>query len=167
MEMDIEQRPKKTADRMQILTTLNENYLPRLQVLITSLGVNQPEDPADIWLMHSGIPQNALEPVSRQCRSYGFGFHPVEISSGAFLGAPASSQYPREMYYRLLAAEFLPESMRRILYLDPDILLINSAPPALGDGSDGTSLRGGRPYGENRAGKQHQSVPARHRSQLL
>ena len=115
MGMDIEQRPKKTADRIQILTTLNENYLPRLQVLITSLGVNQPEDPADIWLMHSGIPQNALEPVSRQCRSYCFGFHPVEISNVAFLGAPVSSQYPREMYYRLLAAEFLPESMHRIL----------------------------------------------------
>lgn len=90
----MEQQHKATEDRIQILTTLNENYLPRLQVLVTSLGVNQPDDPADIWLMHSGIPQNALEPVSRQCRSYGFGFHPVEISSDAFLGAPVSSQYP-------------------------------------------------------------------------
>lgn len=129
MEMDIKQRGKKTADRMQILTTLNENYLPRLQVMLASLAINQTEDPADIWLMHNGIPQDALEPVSRQCRSYGFGFHPVEISSGAFLGAPVSSQYPREMYYRLLAAQFLPENLHRILYLDPDILIINSLRP--------------------------------------
>jgi len=29
------------------------------------------------------------------------------------------------MYYRLLAFKFLPEELDRILYLDPDILVIN------------------------------------------
>ena len=28
------------------------------------------------------------------------------------------------MYYRLLAAEFLPETLDRVLYLDPDIIVI-------------------------------------------
>lgn len=33
------------------------------------------------------------------------------------------------MYYRLLAAEILPQDMERILYLDPDVLVINSLVP--------------------------------------
>lgn len=33
------------------------------------------------------------------------------------------------MYYRLLAPHLLPENLNRILYLDPDILVINSLRP--------------------------------------
>ena len=29
------------------------------------------------------------------------------------------------MYYRLLAAQLLPEDLDRVLYLDPDVLIIN------------------------------------------
>lgn len=125
----MEQNQKFLPNRIQILTTLNQNYLPRLQVLITSLHINQPGEQLDIWLMHSGIPEEALVPVSRQCQAFGFGFYPVEIDGSAFTDAPVSSQYPREMYYRLLSGQFLPERLHRILYLDPDILVINSLRP--------------------------------------
>ena len=60
----------RQADRIQILTTLNETYLPRLQVLLTSIRASQPEETADIWLMHSGIPQEDLEPVARNYNTY-------------------------------------------------------------------------------------------------
>lgn len=42
-----------------------------------------------------------------------------------FQNAPVSKQYPREMYYRLLAPRLLPKELKRVLYLDPDILVIN------------------------------------------
>ena len=119
----------RQADRIQILTTLNETYLPRLQVLLTSIRASQPEETADIWLMHSGIRREALDPVARQCGGMGYGFHPLMIDGAAFDDAPVSRQYPREMYYRLLAPFFLPEHLHRILYLDPDILVINPLRP--------------------------------------
>lgn len=119
----------RQTDRIQILTTLNETYLPRLQVLLTSIRASQPEEAADIWLMHSSIRREALDPVARQCGGMGYGFHPLMIDSTAFDGAPVSRQYPREMYYRLLAPFFLPEHLHRILYLDPDILVINPLRP--------------------------------------
>lgn len=110
------------TDRIQILTTLNENYLPRLQVLLTSLHISQRAEPADIWLIHSDIPEDAFAPVIRQCNRIGYHLYPVRIDSSTFTGAPVSRQYPCEMYYRLLAPMFLPETLHRILYLDPDIL---------------------------------------------
>lgn len=125
----MDQKENGSRGRMQILTTLNENYLPRLQVLLTSICVNQPDDPPDIWLIHSGISEEALLPVRRQCALFDFGFYPVKADESAFQGAPVSAQYPREMYYRLLAAQILPDDLDRILYLDPDILVINPLRP--------------------------------------
>ena len=45
------------------------------------------------------------------------------------MGLGLSFQYPREMYYRLLAPHLLPGEVRRILYLDPDTLVINPIRP--------------------------------------
>lgn len=118
-----------TSGRIQILTTMNSAYLPRLQVLLTSIHINQPAEKIDVWLMHSGIQEESLEPVTRQCQSFGYGFYPVLIDSSAFTGAPVSRQYPKEMYYRLLAPFFLPKELTRLLYLDPDILVINPLRP--------------------------------------
>lgn len=127
--ISMEQIKEKQQNRIQILTTLDQNYLPRLQVLLTSVYLNNPGEQADIWLMHSRIPAEALEPVSELCRLFGFGFSAVQIDGSSFQGAPVSRQYPKEMYYRLLASQFLPEDLHRIIYLDPDILVINSLRP--------------------------------------
>ncbi|MEB3364517.1 glycosyltransferase family 8 protein [Lactobacillus sp. R2/2] len=37
--------------------------------------------------------------------------------------------YPKEMYFRLLSSKILPADLHRIIYLDPDILVINSIVP--------------------------------------
>ena len=42
-------------DTISILATLDENYLPQLQVLLTSLYWNHPGDRIDLYLLQSGI----------------------------------------------------------------------------------------------------------------
>lgn len=116
-------------EEMNLLVTLDQNYLPPLQVLLTSLHVNQPQEPVALYLLHSGIPAAPLEQVGRQCGAFGFRFCPVRISGGLFRDAPVTKQYPQEMYYRLLAPHLLPREVHRALYLDPDILVINSLRP--------------------------------------
>ena len=112
-----------------LLTTLDERYLPQLQVLLTSLSVNDPGDTATLILLHSGIPEEKLSAVRRQCDAYGYAFDPIRVDDRLFQGAPVTRQYPKEMYYRLLAPHLLPESIRRVLYLDPDTLVINPIRP--------------------------------------
>lgn len=53
----------------------------------------------------------------------------MTVDSELFEGAPVTKQYPQEMYYRLLAAQLLPEGLHRVLYLDPDTLVINPLRP--------------------------------------
>ena len=67
-------------EEMNLLVTLDQNYLPPLQVLLTSLHVNQPQEPVALYLLHSGIPAAPLEQVGRQCGAFGIRFCPVRIS---------------------------------------------------------------------------------------
>ncbi|WP_295584943.1 glycosyltransferase family 8 protein [uncultured Oscillibacter sp.] len=115
-------------DTISLLTTLDERYLPQLQVLLTSLHVNNPGERFALHLLHSGIPRDALAGTARRCGAWGWDFFPAEVDGALFAGAPVSRQYPREMYYRLLAPRLLP-GVDRILYLDPDILVINPIRP--------------------------------------
>lgn len=114
---------------ISLLTTLNQNYIPQLRVLLASLSVNNPGDSFALYLLHSGIPEEALALVRRQCAGYGYGFYPVEVEDALFQDAPVTRQYPKEMYYRLLAARLLPQGLGRVLYLDPDTLVINPLRP--------------------------------------
>lgn len=116
-------------DTIQLLVTLNEAYLPRLQVLLTSIYQNNPGEKFAIYLMHRGLTNKHLESVQRQCGRFCYDLVPVFVGETLFQGAPVSKQYPQEMYYRMLASHLLPETLDRILYIDPDTLVINPLRP--------------------------------------
>ena len=42
---------------------------------------------------------------------------------------PVSDRYPESIYYRLLAQNYLPKDLDKVLYLDADILCINDLQP--------------------------------------
>ena len=114
---------------MELLVTVDKNYIPPLQVMLTSLYMNNPGEKVELYLLHSRLQEKELEPLEKQCGRLGYKFFPVKIEDSWFSQAPVTKQYPREMYYRLLAPCFLPQKLHRILYLDPDILVINSLKP--------------------------------------
>lgn len=116
-------------DTIQLLVSLDQNYLPQLEVLLTSIQWNNPGEHFALYLLHSGIPASALEPVARHCEQSGTEFHPIQVEDALFEGAPIMKQYPKEMYYRLLAGRLLPPQLDKVLYLDPDILVINPLRP--------------------------------------
>ncbi|HLS09345.1 glycosyltransferase family 8 protein [Lentibacillus sp.] len=110
---------------MNILVTLDANYIKPLKVALKSLFLNNRDEMFTIYLMHSSLKQTELDDLSRFIQEHGSMLRPIYVADDYFLDAPAQSYYTKEMYYRLLAFKFLPESLDRILYLDPDILVIN------------------------------------------
>lgn len=115
-------------DTITLLATLNENYIHQFQVFLTSVYWNNPKETFEICLLHNGISDSVLDPIHRQCQSFHYIFHPVHVDNNLFSDAPVSKQYPKEMYYRLLAGQFFPK-YKRMLYMDPDILIINPLRP--------------------------------------
>lgn len=110
---------------MNILVTLNSNYLKPLKIMLNSLFINNPRDVFNIYLMHSSISYEELEDLDNYIRIHGSKLTIINIDEDCFSDAPILLHYTKEMYYRLLAFKFLPSELDRILYLDPDILIIN------------------------------------------
>ncbi len=109
---------------MDILVTLDRNYLPPLRVMLESLLRNDPGGPFDIYLIGDGLTAEDLAGLEALCGGRGR-IHPVEVPAALFASAPVARYWTRAMYYRLLAAQLLPQTLDRVLYLDPDILVIN------------------------------------------
>lgn len=110
---------------MNLLVTLDSNYIKPLKVMLASLFINNPAEDFHIYLMHSRIKDDEIADIEYFVDSYGQKLFEVKIDDEYFQDAPVILHYTKEMYYRLLAFKFLPKDLDRILYLDPDILVIN------------------------------------------
>ncbi|HHZ11201.1 MAG TPA: glycosyltransferase family 8 protein [Acholeplasmataceae bacterium] len=110
---------------MNILVTLNRNYLRQLKVLIHSMLLSNPEVFFDFYVISKDLTDEDLEDLQRTDPER-LSFNRIHFDDALLEGAPTSSRYPLEIYYRLFAAKILPESVKKILYLDPDIVVINS-----------------------------------------
>jgi len=111
--------------KMNLLVTLDSKYIQPLKVMLFSLFTNNPAENFHIYLMHSSIKDNEIADIERFVNSYNQKLSVIKIADSYFQNAPVILHYTKEMYYRLLAYKFLPKNMDRILYLDPDILVIN------------------------------------------
>ena len=116
-------------ERMDLLVTLDQNYLGPLRVLLGSLFLNDPGEEFHIYMIEEGLTGAQVEELSQLCRAHHSQLHPLEVPDGLFTDAPVVRYYSRAMYYRLLAAELLPRELDRVLYLDPDILVIRPVRP--------------------------------------
>lgn len=114
---------------MNILVTLDKNYLEPLKVLITSLLLNNPGGFFDIYVASDDLTDDDLADVQRLCNRYESRIYLIRVEDDLFANAPTLRYYSRAMYYRLLAAQMLPKELDRILYLDPDMLVINPIRP--------------------------------------
>ena len=59
---------------MELLVTVDKKYLPPLQVMLTSLYINNPEEDFEIYLIHSGLKEEEMEPLKRQCEGWDIDF---------------------------------------------------------------------------------------------
>lgn len=111
---------------IDLLVTLDENYLDQLKVLVTSIYINNPGEIFNIYLIHSGIEDSVLGALKRELEKFSYRLFPIKANDDLFSSAKTTDRYPKEMYFRLLAGNLLPENLSKILYIDPDILVINS-----------------------------------------
>ena len=111
---------------MNILVTLDSNYMKPLVVMLYSLFANNPGEQFTIYVMHSSLTSEELTLLDEYAAGLGHNLEEIKVDDDAFSEAPTLLHYTKAMYYRLLAHTVLPQDLDRILYLDPDILVINS-----------------------------------------
>lgn len=114
------------SKQIEILVTCDENYLNPLFVMLYSLAQNNPLESFRVWLIHESISQQGIKKYEQLGWLCQFDAQSIQISSQLFDQAKTEARYPKEMYFRLLCAEILPQDLNKVLYLDPDMLVINS-----------------------------------------
>ncbi len=111
---------------MNILVTLNSAYIHPLTVMLKSLMLSNPDTFFDIYIGHSSLTAEDFQKIREVIDSNRVTLHPIKITAGMLKGAPILKRTSKETYYRLLMCEYLPEELDRILYIDPDTVIINS-----------------------------------------
>lgn len=117
------------VDKINILVTFDKNYINPFKTMMMSLAENNPEEQIHIWLLYSHIPSFYLEHIKEYLTQLQMEITIIKVNRNLFKDVPVMKQYPQEMYYRLMAPLILPETLDRVLYLDSDILVINSIRP--------------------------------------
>ena len=111
---------------MNILVTLNSNYIDQLIVMGYSILKSNKDENIDLYIAHKGLTEEDFHKIETYLDKERCKVISVKVSDEMLENAPITKRYPKEMYYRIFAAQFLPKTLDRILYLDPDLVIINS-----------------------------------------
>ncbi len=113
------------TEKMNLLVTLDENYIPYLNVMLFSLLQSNKGEVFDVYVLHSDIGEKAFDSTKQILAERG-NLIPVKVVNAGLDDAPTTSRYPTEIYYRIFAAKYLPDGLDKVLYLDPDIIVNGS-----------------------------------------
>ena len=108
---------------MNILVSLDSNYIYPLCVMLHSLAKTNPDGHFDIYVAYSSLTEEDFERMNSALNGTNAVIHRVLVDDNIFAGAPVLGRLSKETYYRLLISDILPESVHRLLYLDPDIVI--------------------------------------------
>lgn len=108
---------------MNILVTLDSNYIYPLCVMFNSLAKTNPGRDFDIYVAYSSLTDDDFKKMEKALVGVNAVIHKVPVDNEIFSGAPVLDRLSKETYYRLLIGDILPADVHKILYLDPDIVI--------------------------------------------
>lgn len=125
---------------MNILVTVDSNYVRPLKVMLTSFFRFHDKE-NKIYLLYSNVNEIELGELRQLIERNGSCFYPVRVEESILSGVPVIRYFTKEMYYRLLSGIIFTKE-KRMLYLDPDILIRGSLLPLYETPLEGNVMAG-------------------------
>ena len=111
---------------MNILVTLDSNYIYPLSVMLRSLAANCPGSRIDLYVVYASLTEDDFSRMESALGGSDHEVHRIKVDDAIFSGFPVLDRISKATYYRLLIGEILPQEIDRVLYLDPDIVINRS-----------------------------------------
>ena len=108
-----------------ILYCINHSYTGLLMTNLYSLKRSSGLDRLDVHVIHRDLDETDMRRI-RALEDGNISISFIRFDAGLLKGSPTTSRYPLEIYFRLFAPILLEKNIDRILYLDVDIICINS-----------------------------------------
>ena len=112
---------------INILVAINKNYSKHLNILLNSIQYSNKEGIFNIYILHKNLSmKDDINIITRNLDMEKFNIFPIQIPDSEIDNFTVyEKRHPIEIYFRLYAAKYLPNTLDRILYLDSDTLVIN------------------------------------------
>ena len=114
---------------INILVTLDANYILPLRMLLHSLAMSDDASFFTVYVAHASLTAEDFARIGSGLSADRFEIRSIEVPPELLCDAPVLRRLTKASYYRLIAPSFLPDDIDRILYLDPDITVIRSLRP--------------------------------------
>ncbi len=111
---------------MNILFALNSGYVHPLCICLRTMMKSNPGIAFDFYIAYSSLTDDDFDEMRQNVDETRCNIIPVKVDNAVFDDAEILKRTSKETYYRLLAMDYLPAEVDRILYIDPDIVIINS-----------------------------------------
>ena len=113
---------------INILCATDKNFVPYCGIMLTSLFENNKDEHIVVYLL---VDDTVKEPEKSKylllAEQYKQSIQIIQVDASTFEKYPVyNKQWTNSIYYRLLAAELLPDSVDKIIYLDADIIVTRS-----------------------------------------
>ena len=93
--------------------------------MLKSLSYSNEGTEIDLYIVHSSLTLADFQKINAVTINTDISLHPIKVDNSLFDGAPTCKRISKETYYRIFASELLPKELDRILYIDPDTVVIN------------------------------------------
>lgn len=113
------------TDNANLLFCINQKALGLMSTCLKSILRSGGYSRYDAYVMHSDLDESILRAMERDFREC-ITFHFLKVPETMFADFPETGRYPKQIYYRLAAPLLLPGQLERVLYLDVDMVVINS-----------------------------------------
>ncbi|EHJ52618.1 glycosyltransferase family 8 protein [Streptococcus macacae] len=115
-------------ETLNLLFSIDDHFVEQFKVTLYSVYQTSSCKNITVYILQKR-PLKKNKMIKHFCLLLGIDYVPVVIGEEDFKDAPVSSRYPEAIYYRLLAQEYLPQNLEKMLYLDADILCLNDVMP--------------------------------------
>lgn len=110
---------------MDIFVKPSLSLVKYLKVLMISVYENNKdvieEEGVTFWCLHNALEDSHKAEIKEIADRYNQKVEFIFVDVNIFNGLPSASPWPQTIYFGLLAHQFLPESLHRVLYLDIDV----------------------------------------------
>ena len=119
------------TDLISLLCATDDNYAPYCGIMLTSLFESNRNSRFKVYVFADGdISKTHRRKFDDLGRKYRLRIAWVTIDESKIEAFPTTNHHiTRPTYYRLLAAELLPQDLERIIYLDCDLLVVGDIKP--------------------------------------
>lgn len=110
---------------MNILISVNRNYLDKAKTMLHSLRRNHSEDGITVYLINHSLRGTEINKFRKYLKKHlRMELMVIDISITAFDQLPLdTNRFSIEIYYRVIAQFLLPQTVERIMWLDADIII--------------------------------------------